>query len=74
MKLNKMMEKNRRAELRAICKFIDTADFEDLTTIIEEIRVCHDNIFVFSEEHKSLDRVTSVCLNGECIQLNLEKQ
>jgi len=73
MKLDEMMKKNRTQELKAVYKFIDGATIEEIASIIEEIRIFHDNILVFNQKHKSLDGVESVSINGECIQLNLEE-
>lgn len=72
MNMEKMMNEHKKKELKAIYRFIDKASLEELTSIISEILVCHDNITVFNKIHKSIDKVESVCLNGECIQLNLE--
>lgn len=78
MSLNKMMKDYREQELevrkqglKMVYAFINQASVEEIAKIILEIRVCHDNIMVFNEQHKSLDKVDSVCINGECIQLNL---
>lgn len=72
MKLDKMIEEHREKELKAVFWFINHASVEEVAMIISEIRVRHDNILVFNEQHKSLDKVKSVCINGECVQLNLE--
>ena len=72
MSLNKMMKDHREQELKAIYEFINQASVEEIAQIILEIRACHDNILVFNENNKSLDKVNSVCINGDCIQLNLE--
>jgi hypothetical protein len=73
MKLQEMMAEHRRQELIAIYKFILKANIDEVAQIISEIRVCHDNILVFNEKHKSVNKVKSVHINGECIQLNLEE-
>jgi hypothetical protein len=67
------MKEHRKEELKAIYRFIADASVEEIASIISEMRVCHDNILVFNEKHKSLDKVKSVCINGECIQLDLEQ-
>ena len=72
MSILHLMEENREKELIAIFRFIDKASPLELARIISEIVVCHDNLLAFNEKIKSLDHVKSVCLNGECIQLNLE--
>jgi len=74
MKLNVMIDEHRVEELKAIFRFINDASIDEVTSIIEEIRVCHDNILVFNEKHKSLDPVESVSINGDFIQLNLVKE
>ncbi len=71
MKLKKMMDDHRFEELKAVFRFIDGASIEEVAEIIGEIRCCHDNILVFNKNHKSLDKVESVHINGESIQLNL---
>lgn len=73
MDLAEMMDKHRFEEIKAVFRFIDNASLEELAHIISEILVCHDNILVFNKKHKSLDKVKSVSINGECIQLNLEE-
>jgi len=72
MKINELMESNRKKELIAICRFICTCDCDELRTIIEEIRCFHDNLLCFNSTTGSLSKVESVCINGECLQLNLE--
>ncbi len=73
MRLDELLTDNRVKERRAIYKFIASASTGEIASIISEIRVCHDNILVFNEKNKSLDKVSSVSINGECIQLNLEQ-
>lgn len=73
MNIAEMMKNNRKEELKAIYRFIDTADFEELMGIIEEIRCCHDNLLAFNADTSLLAKIESVCLNGEAIQLNIEK-
>ena len=63
----------RQLELKAIFRFIDSADFEELAQIIEEVRCCHDNLIAWDEETKRLMKVESVSINGMDIQLNVEK-
>jgi predicted AAA+ superfamily ATPase len=72
MSLNKMMLEHRKKELIAIFKFISKADVEELARIISEIRVWHDNILVFNQNDESLNKVISISINDDCIQLNLE--
>jgi hypothetical protein len=73
MSLGRMMDEHRKQEMKAIYSFIDGATVDEVASIISEIRVCHDNILVFNEKHKSLDKVVSVSINSDYIQLNLEK-
>lgn len=73
MRLDELMQSNRTKELKAVFRFIDTADFDELVMIVDEIRCCHDNLLTFNPNTKSLDRIESVCLNGEAIQLNIEE-
>lgn len=70
--LSEMMKKNRFNELKAVFRFIDTASVDEVAQIVAEIRVCHDNILAFNAENKSLRKVESVSVNGDCVQLNLE--
>lgn len=72
MRLDEMIDNHRAQELKAVYRFIDGATVEEVASIIAEIRTCHDNILVFNQKHKSLDKVESVSINGECIQLNLK--
>jgi len=72
MSLNEMMDEHRKEEIKAVYRFIDGASVEELASIIAEIRTCHDNVLVFNQKRKSLDRVESVCINRDAIQLNLE--
>ena len=67
------MTKNRSEEMKAICRFIDTCDFEELAKIVEEIRCCHDCLFAFNAETGLFAKIDSICLNGEAIQMNVEK-
>ncbi len=60
----------RKNELKAICRFIESAHLEELYQIIQEIRCCHDNLMVFDHETKHLFRIESISLNGDAIQLN----
>lgn len=71
--LNELIESNRIEQLKAIMRFIDKCGPTELALIIEEIRCCHNNIFVFNTKTKSLDKVEQICLNGECIQINVRK-
>jgi hypothetical protein len=73
MNLNEMMLEHKFDELKAIYRFIYEASAEDCARIIEEIRCVHDNILVFNKKEKSLDRVESVEMNGEAIQLIIEE-
>lgn len=72
IELSEMMGHIKREELKCIMSFIDKACTEELAAIIEEIRCRHDNLLVFNLEIKSLDKVESVSINGDAIQLNLE--
>ena len=74
MNLKELIENNRKEEMKAICHFIDTASLKELATIIAEIRCCHDNILAFNQDTKLLAKIESVGLNGEAIQLNIEKK
>lgn len=62
----------RLKELKAIYKFIDSADSHELGSIIEEIRCCHDNLLAFNKDTGLLAKVESISLNGGGIQLNIE--
>ena len=55
-----MIQNNRHKELVAVYEFIEKATVEEVAGIIAEIRTCHDNILVFNQKHKSLDKVESV--------------
>jgi len=68
-----IMDRNRLEELRAICRFIATCDFNELGVIVEEIRCVHDNLYAFNFETKLFCKVDSICISGESIQLNLEE-
>jgi hypothetical protein len=72
MSLEQLKKNNRHKELVAVYEFIEKATVEEVAGIIAEIRTCHDNILVFNQKHKSLDKVESVTINGEYVQLNLE--
>lgn len=72
MNLAELMKKNRREELKAIYKFIDRCDFKEIASIVEEIRCVHNNLVAWNEKTKSLDKVKSISIDGECIQLNLQ--
>lgn len=63
----------RNEELKAIYKFIESADVYELGSIIEEIRCCHDNLLAFNRDTGLLARIESVSLNGDAIQLNIEE-
>jgi hypothetical protein len=69
-----MRARHRKEELIAVYAFIATCDYEEIATIVEEIRCVHDNLFTFNPNTKSFDKVESVCINGESIQLNIEKE
>lgn len=73
MNLKNLMKNHRREELLAVFKFISTCDLIELTQIVEEIRCVHDNLMAFNFETGLLAKIESVYLNGECIQLNIEK-
>lgn len=60
-------------ELKAVYRFITTCNTVELLSIVEEIRCYHDNLFTWNEDSRLFAKVESVCLNGECIQLNIEK-
>jgi|GEM_PF-2887982 len=62
----------RKQELKAIFRFIDSADWDELGSIISEIVVCH-GLTVFDRGQKTLKNVEVVCINGESIQLNVEE-
>lgn len=68
-----MDEVRRLSKLRLITRFIEEASIDELLWIVDEIVHCHDNMYIHSSKHASLDRVASVCLNGENIQLNVEE-
>lgn len=72
--IKELLEKHRLEDMKAVYKFLYTCSREELFTIIEEIRCVHDCLIVFNPNTKSLDSISSVCLNGECIQLNIEKE
>lgn len=72
MSVAKLREDNRKAEMKAVCQFIDTCDFDEIATIIEEIRCVHDNLYAFCPTRKFMAKIESVCINGESIQLNIE--
>jgi hypothetical protein len=74
MSLDQMMKNHRCKELVAVYQFIEQATVEEIAGIIAEIRTCHDNILVFNQKHKSLDKVESVAIKGGFIQLNLEEK
>ncbi len=73
LKMNKSIQSFRQEELKAIYRFIDSADWDELALIIGEIIVCHDNLMVFDRDTKTLKNVREVCINGESIQLNVEE-
>jgi len=72
MRINELMDNNRREEWKAIARWIDTANITELAIMIEEIRCCHDNLLAWNEEHKCLDKVQTISINGGSIQLNLQ--
>jgi hypothetical protein len=67
------MEMNRIEEFRAVCRYISHASFLECATIISEIRCSHDNLYVFNRTLSTLDKVDSVTINGEGIQLNINE-
>lgn len=71
-RLDEIQKKHRLEEFKAVCRFINTCELEELSRVLEEIRCCHDNLFVFNDTISSLDKVESVSINGDCIQLNLK--
>jgi hypothetical protein len=73
MSVAKLTKSNRREELKAICRFIETCDLEDLVRIIEEIRCVHDNLIAWNEDTHLLAKVESTSINSEFIQLNITK-
>lgn len=70
--INELCKEHRKKEMQAICRFIDTACIEDVAYIIEEIRICHDNLLTFNPTTKLLAGIEGVCINGKCIQLNIK--
>ena len=66
------MKTNREEEMKAVYRFIDTCNIEEIAKILEEIRGCHDNLLTWNKETRLLAKVERVCINGECIQLNIE--
>jgi hypothetical protein len=74
MNISEMMDEHRQKEIIAICSFINHANLYELAMIIEEIRCCHDNILAFNFDTALLAKIESVSINGECIQLNIERE
>ncbi len=72
MSIAETLKKHRLDEFRAVCEWIEKANTKELFLIVEEIRCCHDNLMVWNEKTKSLDKVESLTINDEYIQLNLE--
>lgn len=73
MKIDKLIEANRKEELKAIYAFVNTANLSELASIIDEIRCCHHNLLAFNADTGLLAKIDKICLNGDCIQLNIEK-
>lgn len=74
MSLDQFFKNIRKEELKAMYKFIYMCDVEELASIIEEIRCVHDNLMALNEDTRLLAKIESVSINGECIQLNIEKE
>lgn len=68
--LSKLMEENRKNELKAVFRFIYNADLNELAQIVEEIRCVHNNLRAWNSKIKCFEDIESVRLNGEHIQLN----
>lgn len=68
-----IMEENRKEEFRAVCRFIERADLEYIAKMIEEIRCVHNNLIAFDVMNSRMSKIESICINGECVQLTLEK-
>ncbi len=71
MELIEIFEANRLKEYGLICRWIAEANTTELALIIDEIRCCHDNLMVWNEGTKCLDKVESLSINDQCVQLNL---
>lgn len=59
--------------LREIMKFLDGCSKESKALIVNEVLMLNP-MFCFNSTTKSLDKVESVCLNGEAIQLNVNEK
>ncbi len=67
------MLQTRQQQLIEVYRIINDANIEELANIVEEIRCCHDNLMTFNQETKLFAKVESVSINGDAIQLNIEK-
>jgi len=63
----------RKIQLNDIYIFIEKADVMECAKILEEILTIHNNLTVCSEEKNSIEKVGSICINGNAIQMNLEE-
>lgn len=60
-------------KMRPIFALIPSMTCDELASLIEEIRCVHDNLIAWDVDTKRLVSVKSICVNGNGIQLNLEK-
>jgi hypothetical protein len=67
-----LLKKYRKDTLIELYRIIATLDFDEMLSVIEELRCVHDNLMAFNPDTGLLAKIESVCLNGECIQLNIE--
>lgn len=59
--------------LKAVMRWIYAADYEELYQVVEEIRCVHESLYAWNPETNLFAKIESTCLNGETIQLNIEK-
>lgn len=69
---DEMRQPTRLRKLVLIADFIAGASLEECICLMEGIQE-RDILCVFNAKTKSLDSVTSVCVNGRNIQLNVEE-
>lgn len=65
--------KNRQDRLIEILRYIENASIVELYWIVEEIRCVRGCLFSWDEDSRQYKKAESTCLNGDTIQLNLEK-
>ncbi len=63
----------RKIQLKEIYEFINSANILECAQIIEEILSVHKNLIIFSPKRDGMEKIESICINEEFIQMNLEE-